>query len=472
MATTGTQAWEKHFKGKGDIETTLKESTPIFDEETGRSKIDDLPANTPIVYLKTSKYEPKALVIATSNRKKIKGRVKFDAISKPGIKSSSAQAKFKPSDIVPSIVNTWLTTDQIASNVSKYIKQFGLSKEVESSILYLINETKANVSYTVAFDSSKKDLVPSEFFEVLSAIKLSVLLKKNDPKIRKVLGIPKGMDLSKSKIKIYIPQSANFPLIDYYISITASESKSENSSLRISVKSKVKSSKANTIKFKDVFDNSKDITKWYNSLNTTLKTKQKGPKDVAESAMDVYGNFSGKSLFGVPIKAVNTLITNDKQTIKNLTLNSFGSKFNFSVFEKVVKKASSSLANITSNTELSSLVEPKFSQDISNIILENMESRGAKSVTPNITALAYLCEKILVAASKENSLANHNYYQMFFDNVLVKKQIAYAVSSMRGSTLYYDFYSMVNFAQEYASWLSLRSKNQPTQLSDVIGIDV
>ena len=476
MATSGRTAWEKYFKGREDIETTLKEGTPLLDQETGKSKIVDLPANTPIVYLKTSQYDSKALVVATSNRKKIKGRVKFDAIAKPGIKSSSAQAKFKPSDIVPSIVNTWLTTDQIASNVTTYVKKFGLSKDVESSILYLINETKTSGLYTVAFDASKKDLVPSEFFEVLSAIKLSILLKKNDPKIRKVLGIPKGMDLSKSKIKIYIPQLANFPLIDYYISVTASETKYEESSLKISVKSKVKSSKANTIKFKDVFDNTRDVTTWYNGLNTTLKTKQKGPKDVAESAMEVYGSYTGKSLFGVPIKAINTLIKDEKTAIKNVTLNLFGSKFNFALFEKVIKKADLSLATLTSKTNLSTLVEQKLFDDVSKLIFENMRSKGAKPVIANIGALAYLCEKILMAASKENSYTKHNYYQMFFDKVLTQKEIAYAVSSMKGNTLQYEFFSLVNFAQEYFSWrsawLSLRSKNQPTELSDVIGIDV
>ena len=66
----------------------------------------------------------------------------------------------------------------------------------------------------------------------------------------------------------------------------------------------------------------------------------------------------------------------------------------------------------------------------------------------------------------------YNYYQMFFDEVLTKKKIAYAVSSLKGKQLHYNFYSMVNFTQEYASWLELRSKNSPNQPNDVIGIDV
>ena len=61
---------------------------------------------------------------------------------------------------------------------------------------------------------------------------------------------------------------------------------------------------------------------------------------------------------------------------------------------------------------------------------------------------------------------------MFYDQVLTQKSIAYAVSSVTGKTLNYNFYSLVNFEQEYASWLALRSKNSPNAPNDVIGIDV
>jgi hypothetical protein len=52
-------------------------------------------------------------------------------------------------------------------------------------------------------------------------------------------------------------------LIDYYINISTLDKKDEESSLKISVKSKVKSPKANTVKFKDMFDKQQDVNNWY-----------------------------------------------------------------------------------------------------------------------------------------------------------------------------------------------------------------
>ena len=61
---------------------------------------------------------------------------------------------------------------------------------------------------------------------------------------------------------------------------------------------------------------------------------------------------------------------------------------------------------------------------------------------------------------------------MFFDEVLTKKKVAYAVSRLSGKTLQFSYYSLVNFAQEYSNWLSLRSKGGPNSPTDVIGLNV
>lgn len=383
---------------------------------------------------------------------------------------ATGKAKFKPSDIKPSIVNDWLDAYDIVDNVKKYIKSVDLEATVEKEILYLLDETAKDTRTKIPFDIPK-DLIPAEFYEVLTSVKLAILLKKNDADIRKILGIPKDMDLKKSKVKIYIPQKANFPLIDYYISITATEKKSEESALRISVKSKVKSPKANTVKFKDVFSNKKDITDWYNSLNSQLKQKQKGPKIVAESALDIYNSYTGKAVFGIPIMSVLNLIRDDRTNITRIINDTLNNVITVQEFENILKTIEKNLSKVGNNTEMST-----FDGDIgvasSKVIQSSMSKVGGTPVKNTVYNMAYLCEKILVSASKQTSSTKHNYYQMFYDQVLTQKSIAYAVSSVTGKTLNYNFYSLVNFEQEYASWLALRSKNSPNAPNDVIGIDV
>jgi hypothetical protein len=383
---------------------------------------------------------------------------------------ATGKAKFKPSDIKPSIVNDWLDAYDIVDNVKKYIKSVDLEATVEKEILYLLDETAKDTRTKIPFDIPK-DLIPAEFYEVLTSVKLAILLKKNDADIRKILGIPKDMDLKRSKVKIYIPQKANFPLIDYYISITATEKKSEESALRISVKSKVKSPKANTVKFKDVFSNKKDITDWYNSLNSQLKQKQKGPKIVAESALDVYNSYTGKAVFGIPIMSVLNLIRDDRTNITRIINDTLNNVITVQEFENILKTIEKNISKVGNNTEMST-----FDGDIgvasSKVIQSSMSKVGGTPVKNTVYNMAYLCEKILVSASKQTSSTKHNYYQMFYDQVLTQKSIAYAVSSVTGKTLNYNFYSLVNFEQEYASWLALRSKNSPNAPNDVIGIDV
>lgn len=411
---------------------------------------------------------------------------------KVGVKASlkakpmaTGSAKFKPSDIVPSIVNEWLSSAEMITNVKQYIKSVDLEKTVEKEILDLLAKTGKDTSLSIPFDAPK-DLVPAEFFEVLTAVKLAVLLENNDAKIRTTLAIPKKMDLSKSKIKIYIPQKANFPLIDYYVSITASDKKDADTALKISVKSKVKSKNANTVKFRDLFRTAsggegtvQDVKDWYKNLSKSLQKSQKGPKIVAESAMEVYTGYSGKALFGVAIAAMMNLIKNDKTNITRLIQSEFvshGCDTTVAQFEQILKAIFAKLMTVTKNTDLSEILDKKNYLIASTLIQTYMSKTGGKGVDNSVGNIAYLCERLLVTSSKQISLTKYNYYQMFFDEVLTKKKIAYAVSSLQGKTLKYNFYSLINFSEDYFNkslpWLPLRSKNSPNALSDVIGVDV
>lgn len=392
---------------------------------------------------------------------------------KPSIKAkpmATGKAKFKPSDIVPSIVNEWLNADEMIKNVEKYVKSVDLEKNIEKEILNLLKETAKDSRTSIPF-TAPKDLVPSEFFEVLTSVKLAVLLKANDKGVRKILGIPNKMDLSKSKIKIYIPQVANFPLIDYYISITATDKKDEGSALKISVKSKVKSPQSNTVKFKDAFNKKQDVDNWYKNLDAALKRQQVGPKSVAESALDVYENYSGKATFGIPILSVLNLLRDDRAKMTSLIQKEIGKLVDPKRFESMLKEVSKKMRSVSNTTDLSEVLDKENYKSAVKLI-QGLLTKKEGEVKNIVFNLGYICERLLVASSKETSLTKYNYYQIFFDEVLTKKRIAYAVSSLNGKTLNYNFYSLVNFTQEYKSWLELRSKNSPNSPSDVIGMDV
>lgn len=460
--------------GKDSVDFDGKKVITIYVDNSDRTyrknelkKIQNIFSNPPY----SAKY-----TVPTSGGKT--GAVKLSPIEiqvKASLKAkpmATGKAKFKPSDIKPSIVNVWLSSADITNNVEQYVLSLDLEEKIEKQILNLLKLTTKDTNTSIPFDVPK-DLVPAEFFEILTSIKLSVLLNSNDSKIRKILGIPKSMDLSKSKIKIYIPQNASYPLIDYYISITSSSQKDEESALKISVKSKVKSPKANTVKFKDVFKNEKSVEDWYKELGSNLKSNQKGPKAIAESALTVYGNFSGKALSGIPILSVLNLLKNDRQKITPLIVTQFSNTIDIDTLKRVLELVYSKLNTLSTKTDLSEVIENKKDlAKISAMILGSMSKSKNVEVETSVYNLAYLCERILVSSSKQNSNTKYNFYQMFFDEVLTKKQIAYAVSSVKAKQLVYNFYSLVNFTEEYKSWLELRSKNSPNSPNDVIGINV
>jgi len=85
--------------------------------------------------------------------------------------------------------------------------------------------------------------------------------------------------------------------------------------------------------------------------------------------------------------------------------------------------------------------------------------------------LAHLCEKILEVTTETTSQTSYNFYQLFFDEVLKKKSIAYAVAKREGKQLTYNFYSKVNYKKEYNDWIKLRTKNSANQPNDVIGLE-
>ena len=381
-------------------------------------------------------------------------------------KAKSTKPAFLPKDINPSIVNTWLEPAGMVSNVLAYLKTVDISAKERDIIADLLQMTAADTKTSYRLPDFPTKLVPSEFFEILSAVKLAVLLKANDAKIRTVLGIPKKMDLKNVKLKIYIPKSATTPLIDYFISIS-NDAKEENA-LKISVKSKVSSPKANTVKFDSLFDRVSDVDRWYKELPSAKeRMAQVGPKVIASSIMEAYGKNDRKTGIRASMLSIINLIDQDRQHIESV----LNSKFNVrtvSTLKNVLQKINDKLSTATPQTDLSTLLTDKRDLKYITDFLNN----NLKDVPIKVVPLAYLCDKILVESSRKDSGAKYNFYQMFYDEVLRRRHVAYAVSDFKNSTLTYNFYSDVNWAQEYHDWVGLRHQSSTKEVSAVIGLDV
>lgn len=213
MASSGQAAWIKYFQGKGDIPTIMKNRSSVYDSEKPNQKIADIPAGTKVTYMTTKKFESKALIECVINRKKIVGRVPFDSIAKPGVKSSGA-ASLKPQAF---------NVGEQKYSFSTYKKTVMGSIETRKDISA---ETRAYLSSLLDFHSggstSKQKLM-----KIFQGVKDSVSLGDINKDFGEVLGpvaiLEQGLfrknriNLNKGDAKIYVPARPNEPLMDYAI---------------------------------------------------------------------------------------------------------------------------------------------------------------------------------------------------------------------------------------------------------------
>lgn len=386
--------------------------------------------------------------------------------------TKASKPMFKPSDIVPSIVNTWLEPAGMVANVKKYVQNADLATAERDSILQLLDITAQGTATQYTLPKFPRDLVPSEFFEVLSAIKLSVLLKNNDAKTKKILGIPARTNMSQVKAKIYIPKQSNFPLVDYFISISPSGKESETTAMKISVKSKVSSAKTNTVKFKDMYDKTSDVTKWYNELTAADKRVQKGQKIIGESVMQAYNLGQGRIGPRAPVLSLIKLIEGDRSKIESVLSQKFGVR-DVTKFKAILEFVNDAMSvtrqpNPEFGTDLKTTAAQQ--KQITEFIKTNIKDAGNAGI--NLITFCYICDKVLVESSRETSSSKYNFYQMFYDEVLKRQHVAYAVSSFKNSILTYNFYTQINWAQEYHNWIALRNQSSTNVFNAPIGLDV
>jgi hypothetical protein len=446
-------------------------------------------------------------VYSPKSRASDQGEIGFDGVAAMRIVAKFTKPGLKPSDITPSITNDWILPETMVENVKSYISKIKLDVAQREQIIDFLDKTlsvSSNSSKRIEFTGEV--LVPAEFFEILSAVKMAVLLRNNDQDLRNILAIPDDIVFRKnSPIKIYIPKKANYPLTDYEIAFLPSNvDVNKQPTFKVSVKSKVKSSSANTVKFKDLFKDGYAVSQWYQSLEISTKLEEYGPELIAAAAMKFYGRSGGavregktiispagryydkvKLLFA--IYALSLLIRNRKLQTKVFSgVNDYIKINGKSPTNKEVQRLGKALEEIykkMGTLKKDDLIEKAFpnAKDKNNLYIltafigENLQ-KGGKPGEPIISNLIAQCEKTLEYMSRKTSKTKFNFFRMFYDKVLLSQKVAYAVTSKetvkagKNKTTYikYNFYSNVNWAKEYDTWIGLRRKDD----KDMIGLDV
>lgn len=416
---------------------------------------------------------------------------------KYGGKDSNAKAlsSLKPIHVTPKIVDVWLTPQQLYNNVITYVdsdKFPSQSNSLKQSYKDIITDAYKNKSLKdkvgIATDLS------SEFFEVLSALKLGVMLNANDTEVKKTLGLLNEEKINS--IEVNIPQAANEALVDYKVAVDGNR----DNPLQISVKSKVRGSSTATVKFTTAFANEREVLQWFNSMKSSqIKNRQLGQYSIASSALNYKQKYSGR-LTMYPIKGLLRLLSGPKKAtvtqdlkqvldIKGFTVSDFTDLLK-QVDKKMgsLKQNSDPLDNLFPEGELLSKIKTLLALNIYNeagkkkklmdavsMSYDNASKMNGGKYPFSVNNLALLCERVLVKTSQRDGQSKFNFYKMFYDQVLTKNKVAYAITERNTqgdqTKLEYKFVSAVDF-NKYQTWISLRTKNYANNMQDALGMNL
>lgn len=233
MASTGKDAWEKHFKGKGEVKTAMKKKSTLYN--ASGQPIGTVNQGEEITALPVEEYKDQ-YPIKTSLKT---GFVTFNNIQKPLGKRVSG-IKLKPQDFKFFVKENWSAKELTKALLGEIEERDDLEPQLKNYLVALTaywgkeNGSLEEIRATYGkFDRGLAE-VQKDYGEMLGAIACclyDVLKSKN---------ITVGAD-----VKINFPLRGNEPLVDYYIQ------DAKNGKLSISAKS---GETTNTLKPKDVLD--------------------------------------------------------------------------------------------------------------------------------------------------------------------------------------------------------------------------
>jgi hypothetical protein len=407
------------------------------------------------------------------------------------LKYSSAKQKvnytnmLKPSGL--GVVDKWMSYKEMYMTLVRFIRSndfpFKAFPEITASYLDAVKKSIESNNLTNTIRTNISADMPSEFLEILSSIKVAKMLSINDSKIKDTLGVIDTV--KKENVFIYIPSQANFALVDYFVSTNGIPNKQgDYGGIRISVKSNLRGTISNTVKFGTIFKNESEVDGWYNSLDSRYKITQIAQQKTAAGAMKV-GRGKGTN-FG--IIALYDILSDSNATgrrMKNDMLYFFyGSSKSglasekFNTFMSCLGKISDSVNSVSKAEDISKLRKLSdddkiFLESFFNELVEKNKARFKYFIKPdkrNMVYFAYMCDKVLELSTQKTSASRTNYYKLFYDAVLCsgKNQaiLGYAVFKHIEDTngnvvMNYGLYSKINFKTEYKKWISLRSKDTP-----------
>lgn len=427
--------------------------------------------------------------------------------------TDEGKVQLKPSNITPSIVDGWLTPEVIAKNVQTYVRNNNLPKPISDQVnLLLKNSLTTDRSFLIDGDVDNV-LVPAEFFEILTAIKMAVLLRNNETEIKTVL---KFLDKSKkidykfsnsSPLKIHIPKQSNYPLTDYEISFKPNN---YDETVKVSVKSKVKSDNTNTLKLNQIFSSVSDVGHWYRSLNASMKKEQFAQAQIAfahlryasQSAKGNMGKpatkkgsavapksaekYAGKVKVGFPIDAVGHIlqisslgldrVIMQRSVMSEGTLKRKPNAKEIKMLGIVCRKVARVISQAETKNHIDKILTKKSEQRMLNTMVNLISSNNEvnnKPSYPDLINLGKYCEKILEWASKDTSPTKlYNFYEMFHKKVLQERAICYAISDSKKhkttkgikTEVIFKFETMINWDK---MWIGMRKKD-----GDALGLDL
>lgn len=360
-----------------------------------------------------------------------------------------------PSKIVykgEKIVGEWLDKVKLAKITIGYVESLKFPEKSKNDILKMIEDSSEKTGYSITYSGDKK-IVPPEFYEVLTALKLMNLLVRKDKKVFDILGIPR--DENVSTVHIRFPKSSIYSLTDYEVSINKSYTDSprsdERPTYKISIKSKVSSSKTNTVKFADIFDNEQDAKKWMD---------KRGQKTQGQIAVSALSASTGKAVY-YPIHALSKIdsgLVIEKRALQKIA-------------RRIDRMRPGDDEKIIDESYFNLLKEENIA--LQKFVKKYVVKKTGSSIDYNIMNLTVACEKFLVRKSlQSNNDKNFNFYKMFHEKILKERKIAYSVAKISGNTIVFNYYSMINWKQEYKTWIALRSKNYAGSLTETLGLDV
>lgn len=407
----------------------------------------------------------------------------------------------KPNHVTPSIVGKWLSPKQLYDNVIAYIN--GSNFPVSSVMIkqkYTEAVTNSFRSKSLIDDLGIGSELSSEFFEILTCLKLANLLQDDDKSIKELCGYP---DEPITEVKINIPSAANESLLDYKIAVNGNL----ESPLKISVKSKVKGTSTAPVKFTDAFANEQEVHEWFKNLKfSRAKNYNLGQRMIASSSLE-YSKYGGKKTL-YPIRGLRKILSGpksstisadfrDRMDTKHMNISEW--KNLITIIDKKMSSLSSTFVPlddiiddeklllkskkmIAENLYKFSKQKEKNTKMMKNLVGSDVDPSDVKfwkKESPSgkypfsINNVALLCERVLVRSSQRTSSSKLNFYKLFYDQVLVKEAIMYAVTSRKEvngtEKLVYTFRNAKNY-KKYEKWITLRTKNYPNNMQDSLGM--